>query len=186
MIEKPASVRDSCYRATRHTESLAVTQDLRGAIELGFDFLSGQPLPLLLIEADQISGSRQADGPHAGVLAFLYVDNGVADLDAVGERVHIKHLRILHRHPRFIITSFRYPSGPAFQFADVCERLWRQGFAIYPGRLSHETCFRIGTIGRITTAEIEALLSAIGSVLKDMGVCANRGSDREPASARTP
>jgi 2-aminoethylphosphonate-pyruvate transaminase len=70
----------------------------------------------------------------------------------------------------FIITSFRYPSNPAFQFADFYERLWALGFAIYPGKLSYESCFRIGTIGRITTAEIEALLTAIRRVLNAMGV----------------
>jgi len=70
----------------------------------------------------------------------------------------------------FIITSFRYPIDPAFQFAEFYERLWLLGFAIYPGKLSHESCFRIGTIGRITTADIEALLRAIRRVLEEMGV----------------
>ena len=70
----------------------------------------------------------------------------------------------------FIITSFRYPSNPAFEFAAFYERLWELGFAIYPGKLSHEACFRIGTIGRITVADIEALLTAIRRVLHEMGV----------------
>lgn len=70
----------------------------------------------------------------------------------------------------FIITSFRYPSDPAFQFADFYERLWKRGFAIYPGKLSNESCFRIGTIGRISVADIEALLGAIRSVLHEMSV----------------
>lgn len=70
----------------------------------------------------------------------------------------------------FIITSFRHPIDPAFQFAEFYERLWLLGFAIYPGKLSHESCFRIGTIGRITTADIEALLRAIRRVLEEMGV----------------
>jgi 2-aminoethylphosphonate-pyruvate transaminase len=70
----------------------------------------------------------------------------------------------------FIITSFRYPSSPAFQFADFYKRLWTLGFAIYPGKLSHEACFRVGTIGRITANDIEALLAAIRRVLDEMGV----------------
>jgi 2-aminoethylphosphonate-pyruvate transaminase len=70
----------------------------------------------------------------------------------------------------FIITSFRYPSSPAFRFAEFYERLWKLGFAIYPGKLSHESCFRIGTVGRISTAEVEALLAAIQQVLLEMGV----------------
>jgi 2-aminoethylphosphonate-pyruvate transaminase len=70
----------------------------------------------------------------------------------------------------FIITSFRYSSNPAFRFADFYSRLWSLGFAIYPGKLSHEACFRIGTIGRITVEDIEALLEAIQRVLRDMDV----------------
>jgi 2-aminoethylphosphonate-pyruvate transaminase len=70
----------------------------------------------------------------------------------------------------FIITSFRYSSNPAFQFVEFYERLWKAGFAIYPGKLSHESCFRIGTIGRIKSSDIEALLDAIRLVLREMGV----------------
>lgn len=70
----------------------------------------------------------------------------------------------------FIITSFRYSPNPAFKFADFYSRLWVLGFAIYPGKLSHESCFRIGTIGRITVADIEALLEAIRRVLREMDV----------------
>ena len=43
----------------------------------------------------------------------------------------------------FIITSFRCPVDPAFRFAEFYERLWVLGFAIYPGKLSYESCFRI-------------------------------------------
>ena len=70
----------------------------------------------------------------------------------------------------FIITSFRYPTHPAFRFDSFYERLWALGFAIYPGKLSHDACFRIGTIGRITTMDVEALLTAIRSTLREMGV----------------
>ena len=70
----------------------------------------------------------------------------------------------------FIITSFRYPSDPAFQFDSFYERLRALGFAIYPGKLSHDACFRIGTIGRITTVDIEALLTAIRGALREIGV----------------
>jgi len=70
----------------------------------------------------------------------------------------------------FIITSFRYSPNPAFQFADFYARLWASGFAIYPGKLSYESCFRIGTIGRITTIDVEALLNGIRLVLDEMDV----------------
>jgi aspartate aminotransferase-like enzyme len=42
------------------------------------------------------------------------------------------------------------------------------GFVIYPGKLSKDLCFRIGSIGRITTTEIDQLLRAIHSVLRQM------------------
>ena len=70
----------------------------------------------------------------------------------------------------FIITSFRYPTAPAFEFGEFYERLWRRGFVIYPGKLSRESCFRIGTIGRIFVPDIQALLVAIRSALLEMGI----------------
>lgn len=70
----------------------------------------------------------------------------------------------------YIITSFRYPAHPAFEFAEFYERLWRLGFVIYPGKLSRESCFRIGNIGRIFVRDIEALLVAIRTVLLEMGI----------------
>jgi 2-aminoethylphosphonate-pyruvate transaminase len=44
------------------------------------------------------------------------------------------------------------------------------GFVIYPGKLTAEPCFRIGTIGHLFPEQFEALLDAIRSVLKAMGV----------------
>ena len=75
----------------------------------------------------------------------------------------------------YIITSFRYPAGPRFQFEEFYARLSERGFIIYPGKLSQEPCFRIGTIGRISPADIDALLDAIRRVLAEMGVaCESR------------
>jgi 2-aminoethylphosphonate-pyruvate transaminase len=140
---------------------------------------------------DQWAG-MEADGhfrftpPIQTILAFEQALNELDEEGGVrarGQRYQQNHL-VLCRGMRslgfeiyladedqsFIITSFRYPNHPAFQFAEFYERLWKLGFAIYPGKLSHEACFRIGTIGRITTADIEALLAAIHGVLQEMGV----------------
>jgi 2-aminoethylphosphonate-pyruvate transaminase len=65
----------------------------------------------------------------------------------------------------YIITTYRYPASPEFRFEEFYSRLSEMGFVIYPGKLSKEPCFRIGTIGRIGVNEIEALLGAIRSVL---------------------
>lgn len=58
-----------------------------------------------------------------------------------------------------IITSYRYPKE--FNFEEFYGRLSEMGFVIYPGKLSSEECFRIGTIGRLGASDIEDLLSAI-------------------------
>lgn len=69
-----------------------------------------------------------------------------------------------------IITTFRYPAHPRFDFEGFYERLSRRGYAIYPGKLTHANCFRIGTIGRIFEGDVVNLLAAIRDALSDMGV----------------
>jgi len=68
-----------------------------------------------------------------------------------------------------IITTFRYPEHPRFSFAEFYERLSQLGFVIYPGKLTAEPCFRIGTVGRLSPTDIEALLTAMRRVLEEMG-----------------
>lgn len=71
-----------------------------------------------------------------------------------------------------VITSFRFPEDPAFDFAEFYRRLAERGFVIYPGKVSHADCFRIGTIGRISVEDVNALLVEIERVLLAMGVAA--------------
>ena len=69
-----------------------------------------------------------------------------------------------------IITSFRYPEDPAFDFDEFYRLLAARGMVIYPGKVSRANCFRVGTIGRIFPENVKALLSEIESVLAQMGV----------------
>jgi 2-aminoethylphosphonate-pyruvate transaminase len=69
-----------------------------------------------------------------------------------------------------IITTFRYPTHARFAFDAFYERLGARGFAIYPGKLTHADCFRIGTIGRLVEGDIVNLVSAVRDVLVEMGV----------------
>lgn len=66
----------------------------------------------------------------------------------------------------YIITTYRYPANPEFRFEEFYSRLSEMGFVIYPGKLSQEPCFRIGTIGRLGVEEIEGLLAAIRLIVK--------------------
>jgi 2-aminoethylphosphonate-pyruvate transaminase len=155
------------------------------------DSAKGQARTLSLDLYDQWA-SMEANGhfrftpPIHTILAFEQALNELDEEGGVrarGERYRQNHIALCRgmkaigfeiylaeEDQSFIITSFRYPSSPAFRFAEFYERLWKLGFAIYPGKLSHESCFRIGTVGRITTVEIEALLAAIPDVLREMGV----------------
>jgi 2-aminoethylphosphonate-pyruvate transaminase len=69
-----------------------------------------------------------------------------------------------------IITSFRYPEDPAFDFAEFYRLLAIRGMVIYPGKVSRADSFRIGTIGRICPEQVEALVSEIETVLDKLGV----------------
>ncbi|ENE5170883.1 2-aminoethylphosphonate--pyruvate transaminase [Vibrio cholerae] len=60
-----------------------------------------------------------------------------------------------------IITSFYSPEHSDYQFAEFYQRLKQQGFVIYPGKVSHADCFRIGNIGEVYPQDIERLLSAM-------------------------
>jgi 2-aminoethylphosphonate-pyruvate transaminase len=70
----------------------------------------------------------------------------------------------------YIITSFPYPDHPNFDFEEFYRRLNDQEYVIYPGKVSEADCFRIGSIGRIFTADINALLAAIRETLEVMEV----------------
>ncbi|MAG55664.1 MAG: 2-aminoethylphosphonate--pyruvate transaminase [Planctomycetes bacterium] len=69
-----------------------------------------------------------------------------------------------------IITSFLYPDHPEFSFDAFYGGLNDRGFVIYPGKLTQAECFRIGTIGRLFLADVDALLLAIDGTLADMGI----------------
>jgi 2-aminoethylphosphonate-pyruvate transaminase len=68
----------------------------------------------------------------------------------------------------YIITSFRYPETPGWDFEEFYTRLNDRDFVIYPGKVSDADCFRIGNIGRIFPADVKALLGAIREVLVEM------------------
>ena len=70
----------------------------------------------------------------------------------------------------YIITSFRYPKHPAFDFNLFYAMLNDMGFVIYPGKVSDADCFRIGNIGRLDSHDVAALLAAIARTLNELNV----------------
>jgi 2-aminoethylphosphonate-pyruvate transaminase len=70
----------------------------------------------------------------------------------------------------YIITSFAYPRHPNFNFEQFYRHLHEKGFTIYPGKVSNADCFRIGHIGRIFEADVQALLNAIEETLVELEI----------------
>jgi 2-aminoethylphosphonate-pyruvate transaminase len=70
----------------------------------------------------------------------------------------------------YIITSYRYPTDPRFDFDAFYNRLSDKGFVIYPGKVTDADCFRIATVGRIFPSDVSGLLGAIRDVFTNMGI----------------
>lgn len=70
----------------------------------------------------------------------------------------------------YIITSFRYPQHPNFDFDRFYALLSDRDIAIYPGKVSNADCFRIGNIGRIFEADVWGLLAAVKGVLGELRI----------------
>ncbi len=69
-----------------------------------------------------------------------------------------------------IIQTFLTPADPLFSFEPFYEALRLRGFAIYPGKLTQQDTFRIGTIGQLDETVMRAAVAAIRDVLSEMGV----------------
>ena len=83
-----------------------------------------------------------------------------------------------------IIQTFLSPRDPNFDFEEFYEALRVRGFAIYPGKLTKQPSFRIGTIGKIDEKVMSAVLDTIRDVMDDMKVTdmTPLEADRKPVS----
>ncbi len=65
------------------------------------------------------------------------------------------------QHQSPIITSFYYPESSLFTFKEFYARLKREGFVIYPGKITTMDTFRIGNIGEVYPDDMKRLVEAI-------------------------
>ena len=70
-----------------------------------------------------------------------------------------------------IITSFYYPDDAEFEFQKFYDALKSRGFVIYPGKVSHAQCFRIGSIGDVQPEDMTELVGHISEVIDELGIC---------------
>lgn len=69
-----------------------------------------------------------------------------------------------------VIVTFHMPTDPNFYFDRFYDALRREGYVIYPGKLTVADSFRIGCIGRIDIEQINGALTAVRTTLHEMGV----------------
>ena len=69
-----------------------------------------------------------------------------------------------------IIVTFHAPKDPHYQFKTFYERVKAKGFILYPGKLTEVETFRVGCIGHLNPAEMQAAVAAIAQTLEEMHV----------------
>ncbi len=69
-----------------------------------------------------------------------------------------------------IIVTFLCPEDPAFAFTRFYDEMKRQGFIIYPGKMTALETFRIGCIGQIDGNTMLQVVQAAEEALSTMGV----------------
>ena len=69
-----------------------------------------------------------------------------------------------------VIVTFHAPSDPSYAFKAFYEKVKARGYVLYPGKLTQVETFRVGCIGAIDANEMRNVVSAVGEVLREMGI----------------
>jgi 2-aminoethylphosphonate-pyruvate transaminase len=75
---------------------------------------------------------------------------------------------VLREYQSPIITSFQFPNRE-FDFNLFYQHLKKEGFVIYPGKVSEVLTFRIGTIGEVYKNDIKRLIQSIKKIEAQKG-----------------
>ena len=100
----------------------------------------------------------EAEG-GVGARYLRYVENQRRLVDGMTRLGFVPLLAAEHRSP--IITAFHSPDHPDYRFEQFYANLKQRGFVIYPGKVTEQDTFRIGTIGDVFPADIDRLLAAV-------------------------
>ena len=69
-----------------------------------------------------------------------------------------------------IIVTFHAPADPRYQFKTFYDIAKKNGFILYPGKLTQVETFRVGCIGTIGPVEMAQAVHAVALTLKEMGI----------------
>lgn len=92
-----------------------------------------------------------------------YTDNNrrlIAKMKDLGFKTYIDET---HQSP--IITTFLFPENVLYSFSDMYTYIKNRGYAIYPGKVTEASTFRIGNIGEIYSEDIDKLIEDRKSVV---------------------
>jgi len=166
--------RDRLLACAGHARSLSL--DLAAQLR-GFDkngqFRFTPPTHALLAFARALEELEQEGGVPARAARYRRNhETLLAGMAALGLQPYLSP--VLQSH---IITAFPFPAAPGFTFDRFYRRLCDRGFIIYPGKLTQDDTFRIGTIGRLFPADLEQLVHAIGQTLAELGALPVRAGE---------
>jgi 2-aminoethylphosphonate-pyruvate transaminase len=69
-----------------------------------------------------------------------------------------------------IIVTFNAPVDARYNFGEFYGRVRDRGFVLYPGKLTTTDTFRVGCIGAIGPDTLRQAVTAIGAVIREMGI----------------
>ncbi|QQX86809.1 2-aminoethylphosphonate--pyruvate transaminase [Cupriavidus necator] len=69
-----------------------------------------------------------------------------------------------------IIVTFHAPADARYDFKTFYAKVRERGYILYPGKLTQMETFRVGCIGAIDDNEMRNVVTAIGEVLREMGI----------------
>ncbi|SPA56088.1 2-aminoethylphosphonate--pyruvate transaminase [Cupriavidus taiwanensis] len=69
-----------------------------------------------------------------------------------------------------IIVTFHAPADARYDFKSFYAKVRERGYILYPGKLTQVETFRVGCIGAIDDNEMRNVVTAIGEVLREMGI----------------
>ena len=69
-----------------------------------------------------------------------------------------------------IIITFHMPNNAEFNFDAFYDGLKKQGYVIYPGKLTVADSFRMGCIGRLDQTHMQGALDAVKNILGEFGI----------------
>jgi 2-aminoethylphosphonate-pyruvate transaminase len=80
------------------------------------------------------------------------------------------HTYIAPAHQAPIILTFLSPRDPRYDFERLYNDVRELGYVLYPGKLTKVSTFRVGCVGAIAPAQMQAAVDAIRSTLQRHGV----------------